>query len=75
VCMRVLVHVPARMFSSSVLTSSVGSLVQGALPECVLYGELVYTNKAFMRDVTPIKLDWLVEIVSHFAFWLYNAPF
>lgn len=42
------------------------SLFKGALPEYVVFGELVFTNKAFMRDVTPVKADWLTEVAPQF---------
>ncbi|XP_027192942.1 pre-mRNA-splicing factor ATP-dependent RNA helicase DEAH1-like [Cicer arietinum] len=36
------------------------------LPRCVLYHELVLTSKEYMRQVTEIKPQWLLEIAPHF---------
>ena len=36
------------------------------LPRWVLYHELVYTSKEFMRQVIVIKPDWLVELAPHY---------
>ncbi|KAK7852640.1 pre-mrna-splicing factor atp-dependent rna helicase deah1 [Quercus suber] len=35
------------------------------LPRCVLYHELVLTTKAYMRQVTELKWEWLVEIAPY----------
>jgi pre-mRNA-splicing factor ATP-dependent RNA helicase DHX16 len=35
-------------------------------PEWVLYHELVFTSKEFMRQVLPIQRRWLTETASHF---------
>lgn len=37
-----------------------------ALPRWVVYHELVLTSKEFMRCVSEIKPDWLVEIAPHY---------
>lgn len=42
------------------------SLFKGTLPQYVVYGELVFTHKPFMRDVTPVQSEWLVEIAPQF---------
>lgn len=36
------------------------------LPRWLLYFELTFTTKEFMRQVAPIKPHWLVEIAPHF---------
>eukprot|EP00898_Chlorokybus_atmophyticus_P001287 jgi/Chlat1/2159/Chrsp17S02733 len=36
------------------------------LPTNVVYHELVYTSKEYMRQVTEIKPEWLVEIAPHY---------
>lgn len=36
------------------------------LPKLVLYHELALTTKEYMRQVTEIKSDWLLEIAPHF---------
>jgi pre-mRNA-splicing factor ATP-dependent RNA helicase DHX16 len=35
-------------------------------PRWLLYHELAYTTKEYMRSVTPIKGEWLVEIAPHY---------
>ncbi|KAL6554780.1 Pre-mRNA-splicing factor ATP-dependent RNA helicase DEAH1 [Orobanche gracilis] len=36
------------------------------LPKLVLYHELVLTTKEYMRQVTEIKPEWLLELAPHF---------
>ncbi|CAM6098163.1 unnamed protein product [Calypogeia fissa] len=36
------------------------------LPRWVVYHELVFTSKEYMRQVIEIKPDWLVEIAPHY---------
>jgi len=36
------------------------------LPKWVVYHELVFTSKEFMRQIIEIKPDWLVELAPHF---------
>nr|KYP49528.1 Putative pre-mRNA-splicing factor ATP-dependent RNA helicase DHX16 [Cajanus cajan] len=36
------------------------------LPRWVVYHELVLTTKEYMRQVTELKLEWLVEIAPHY---------
>lgn len=36
------------------------------LPKWVVYHELVLTTKEYMRQVTELKPDWLVEIAPHY---------
>ncbi|KAM7267907.1 hypothetical protein ACFE04_010073 [Oxalis oulophora] len=38
-------------------------------PRWILYSELVLTRKEYMRQVTEIKKDWLVEIAPHYYEW------
>ena len=51
---------------SSVLFSRQGG--SGAVSETgwVIYGEVVHTTKTFMRDVTVVRRDWLVEVAPHY---------
>lgn len=35
-------------------------------PRWVLYHELAFTSKEYMRQVAPIKPEWLVEIAPHY---------
>uniref|UniRef100_A0A7N0T1N1 RNA helicase n=1 Tax=Kalanchoe fedtschenkoi TaxID=63787 RepID=A0A7N0T1N1_KALFE len=37
-----------------------------ALPRWVIYHELVLTTKEYMRQVTELKPEWLVEIAPHY---------
>ncbi|KAK2367200.1 pre-mRNA-splicing factor ATP-dependent RNA helicase DEAH1 [Trifolium repens] len=36
------------------------------LPRLVLYHELVFTSKEYMRNLTEIKPEWLLEIAPHY---------
>lgn len=36
------------------------------MPRWVVYHELVLTSKEYMRQVSEIKSEWLVEIAPHF---------
>lgn len=42
------------------------SSLREALPKWVVYHELVMTSKEYMRTVSDIKPDWLVEIAPHY---------
>ena len=42
------------------------SLLMKDQPEWVLYHELVYTSKEYMRNVLEIEPEWLIEIAPHF---------
>lgn len=35
-------------------------------PEWIVYHELVFTTKEYMRNVCEISADWLLEIAPHF---------
>ena len=35
-------------------------------PKWLLYHELAFTSKEYMRSVAPIKGEWLVEIAPHY---------
>ena len=35
-------------------------------PKWLLYHELAFTTKEYMRTCTPIKGEWLVEIAPHY---------
>eukprot|EP00955_Chlamydomonas_euryale_P067575 359869-Chlamydomonas_euryale.AAC.41 len=43
-----------------------GCMCLQSLPRWVVYHELVLTSKEYMRCVTEIKPDWLVEIAPHY---------
>ena len=36
------------------------------MPKWVIYNELVFTTKEFMRDLIEIKSEWLLEIAPHY---------
>lgn len=36
------------------------------MPRWVVYHELVLTSKEFMRTVSEIKSEWLVEVAPHY---------
>ena len=36
------------------------------LPKWIIYNELVFTTKEFMRNVIEIKPEWLIEIAPHY---------
>ena len=36
------------------------------LPRWVIYFELVFTSKEFMRNVIEIKSEWLLEVAPHY---------
>eukprot|EP00622_Pseudochattonella_farcimen_P005772 FR741444.1.p1 GENE.FR741444.1~~FR741444.1.p1 ORF type:complete len:177 (+),score=19.29 FR741444.1:3-533(+) len=36
------------------------------MPPWLLYHELAFTSKEYMRQVAPIKPEWLVEIAPHY---------
>jgi len=42
------------------------SSLHGSQPRWVVYHELVYTSKEFMRQIIEIKPEWLCEIAPHF---------
>jgi pre-mRNA-splicing factor ATP-dependent RNA helicase DHX16 len=35
-------------------------------PKCVVYTEVLQTKKAYIRGVTQVREDWLVEVAPHF---------
>lgn len=37
-----------------------------ALPKWVIYHELVFTTKEFMRNIIEISPEWLLEIAPHY---------
>eukprot|EP00743_Colponemidia_sp_Colp-15_P006211 GILK01006680.1.p1 GENE.GILK01006680.1~~GILK01006680.1.p1 ORF type:complete len:1059 (+),score=238.82 GILK01006680.1:57-3179(+) len=51
--------------NNSVSIHPSSSLFQ-TLPHWILYHELVFTNKEFMRQVIEVKPDWLMEIAPHY---------
>lgn len=36
------------------------------MPRCVVYNELVMTSKEFIRTVSEIKNEWLIEVAPHY---------
>jgi len=36
------------------------------LPRWLVYHELVFTTKEYMRQVSEIKPEWLIEIAPHY---------
>ena len=42
------------------------SSLHGQQPRWVVYHELVFTTKEFMRQIVEIKSEWLVEIAPHY---------
>ena len=34
-------------------------------PSCVIYNELVKTNKCYMRDVCVVDPDWIEDIITN----------
>jgi pre-mRNA-splicing factor ATP-dependent RNA helicase DHX16 len=46
--------------------SSVLAKQEEALPGWLVYYELAFTTKEFMRQVAPIQPSWLIEIAPHF---------
>ena len=36
------------------------------MPKWVIYNELVFTTKEFMRELIEIKPEWLLEIAPHY---------
>ena len=42
------------------------SSLHGEQPKWVVYHELVFTTKEFMRQIVEIKSEWLVEIAPHY---------
>jgi pre-mRNA-splicing factor ATP-dependent RNA helicase DHX16 len=43
-----------------------GSSLRESLPRWVVYHELVLTSKEYMRTVSEIRPEWLVEIAPHY---------
>ena len=41
------------------------SVLCGKKPECIVFSELVRTNKAYAREVTALEVPWLVETCPH----------
>lgn len=48
----VMIHPHSFMFSES--------------PEIIIYNELVFTTKEYMRNIIEIEGKWLLEIAPHF---------
>lgn len=41
------------------------SALKDKLPKWVVYTELVFTTKEFMRNVSVIEAEWLIECAPH----------
>ena len=52
--------------SQTVHIHPTSSLFGQNLPRWVIYHELVYTSKEFMRQIIEIKPEWLIEIAPHY---------
>lgn len=54
-----------RAFNSSMIVSLLpGSSLIKVEPEWVVYNELVETTKIYIKDVTPIKYEWLLQWID-----------
>ncbi|KAL8466472.1 hypothetical protein ACS0TY_035525 [Phlomoides rotata] len=53
------------MYPQTVHHHPISGLAQ-VLPRWVIYHELVLTTKEYMRQVTQLKPEWLLEIAPHF---------
>ena len=42
------------------------SVLANMKPKWILYNEIVVTAKNYMRDVSAIQVDWLLELAPHF---------
>lgn len=42
------------------------SFLSGTTPQCVLFSEVVHTNKCYIRQLTVIDPDWLSEMVPEY---------
>ena len=42
------------------------SVLANIKPNWVLYNEVVVTSKMYMREVSTIQVDWLLELAPHF---------
>ncbi len=42
------------------------SVLANIRPKWVLYNEVVVTSKKYMREVSAIQVDWLLELAPHF---------
>jgi hypothetical protein len=42
------------------------SVLYTIMPECIFYNEVVVTAKNYIKDVSTIKKEWILEIASHY---------
>ena len=42
------------------------SVLANIRPKWILYNEIVVTSKKYMRDVSEIQVEWLLELAPHF---------
>ena len=54
------------MLSCTHVSSKPNLMLLQVLPRWVVYHELVLTSKEFMRTVSEIKPQWLLEIAPHY---------
>lgn len=43
------------------------SVLHGQQPHCVLFTEVVQTNKCYLRGLCTVESDWLQEIAPEYA--------
>lgn len=48
------------------LTIHPTSVLANIKPKWVLYNEIVVTSKKYMREVSEIQVEWLLELAPHF---------
>lgn len=51
---------------TDVLVIHPSSVLANIKPKWILYNEIVVTSKKFMREVSEIKVEWLIELAPHF---------
>jgi pre-mRNA-splicing factor ATP-dependent RNA helicase DHX16 len=56
---------PLKHANNSINVHPSSSLIE-ALPKWVIYNELVFTTKEFMRDLIEIDPSWLLELAPHY---------
>lgn len=54
------------MFKFQTVTIHPNSALFEELPRWILYHELVFTTKEFMRQVIEIESKWLLEVAPHY---------
>eukprot|EP01135_Chromosphaera_perkinsii_P011544 Nk52_evm2s2438 gene=Nk52_evmTU2s2438 len=54
------------MTSSSPVSIHPGSVLFGKKPQCLLFNELVFTSKQYMREVSQVEPEWLTEVAPKY---------